>query len=123
MSFGLSSCGYDVRVAQDVTIAPGTFELASTFEEFNMPDQLVGIVHDKSTWARKGLAVQNTVIEPGWRGYLTLELTNHSKETLYISEGDPIAQILFHILDKETEQPYTGKYQDQEKGPQEARFE
>jgi dCTP deaminase len=38
----------------------------------------MGIVHDKSTWARRGLVVQNTVIEPGWHGYqTTIELTNH----------------------------------------------
>ena len=34
----------------------------------------MGIVHDKSTWARRGLVVQNTVIEPGWHGYLTIEV-------------------------------------------------
>ena len=133
MSFGLSSCGYDIRL-QDCNgywdedreayfLEPGEFVLGSTVEEFQMPPFVVGIVHDKSTWARKGLAVQNTVIEPGWRGYLTVELTNHSDQTLEIRKGDPIAQVLFHYLDHETEQPYSGKYQDQEKGPQEARFE
>jgi dCTP deaminase len=129
MSFGLSACGYDVRIDLDDKWAgewwmpPGEFLLASTLEEFNMPPNLVGIVHDKSTWARKGLAVQNTVIEPGWRGYLTLELTNHGNEELCLQHGDPIAQILFHLLDEETEQPYQGKYQDQERGAQAARFE
>ena len=133
MSFGLSACGYDIRLDQSTGyfndhqrayfLAPGEFVLASSLEEFNMPKDVVGIVHDKSTWARKGIAVQNTVIEPGWRGYLTLELTNHSDQTVKIHPGDPIAQILFHRLDQETELPYTGKYQDQEKGPQEARYE
>lgn len=129
MSYGLSACGYDVRIDLEKAIGgedwlkPGEFILASTLEEFVMPNNLVGIVHDKSTWARKGLAVQNTVIEPGWKGYLTLELTNHSQEELYIEHGDPIAQVIFHLLDEETNQPYSGKYQNQEKGPQPARFD
>ena len=120
-SFGLSSCGYDVRLDQTVTVLPGQFRLASTVEQFRMTDDVVGIVHDKSTWARRGIAVQNTVIEPGWSGYLTLEITNHGTERLTLPRGTPIAQILFHYLDRPTEQPYSGKYQNQERGPQIAR--
>lgn len=123
MSFGLSSAGYDVRVAENVYLHAGQFRLASTIERFKMPPNLLGIVHDKSTWARRGLAVQNTVIEPGWEGYLTLELTNHSDGFLALQAGDPVAQIVFHILDHPTESPYDGKYQHQESGPQPARFE
>lgn len=130
MSYGLSHAGYDVRIDIDnevtgdkfLYIGPGAFYLASTLEKFKMPKNLIGIVHDKSTWARRGLAVQNTVIEPGWEGYLTLELTNHGTSGLYIQEGDPIAQIIFHYIDEEVE-GYKGKYQNQDRGPQEARFE
>jgi len=127
LTFGLSPAGYDVRLdfsadaPDSCWIHSGQFMLGSTIECFTMPDNLLGIVHDKSTWARRGLCVQNTVIEPGWRGYLTLELTNHGKERLYLCRGMPIAQIVFHFLDKATEVPYAGKYQDQERGPQEAR--
>lgn len=120
-TFGLSACGYDVRLDQMVRLEPGEFSLASTVEQFRMTDEVVGIVHDKSTWARRGLAVQNTVIEPGWSGYLTLELTNHGREILSLPRGTPIAQILFHYLDRPTESPYEGKYQNQERGPQSAR--
>lgn len=123
MSYGLSSAGYDIRIAANKVIRKGSFALASTLERFKMPNNLVGIVHDKSTWARLGLAVQNTVIEPGWEGYLTLELTNHGRVSLSIYEGMPIAQVVFHFLDQPTENPYTGKYQHQEAGPQEARFD
>lgn len=123
MSFGLSSNGYDVRIAEDHTLFPGAFQLGSTLEHFDMPNDLVGIVHDKSTWARRGLAVQNTVIEAGWRGYLTIELSHHGQEVITVMAGDPIAQILFHGLVAATEQPYAGKYQDQEAGPQKARKE
>jgi dCTP deaminase len=123
MSYGLSSAGYDIRIAEDTHLAPGEFSLASSIERFWMPFSLLGIVHDKSTWARKGIAVQNTVIEPGWRGYLTLELTNHSDKYVFIKSGSPIAQVVFHLLDHPTEQPYQGKYQDQQAGPQHARSE
>jgi dCTP deaminase len=63
----------------------------------------------------------NTVIEPGWRGFLTLELSNNLNEDLEILTGDPIAQILFELLDRPTDQPYTGKYQDQPAGAVQAK--
>lgn len=122
-SFGLSVAGYDVRIAEDIVLGPGQFALASTMERFQMPTQIIGFVHDKSTWARVGLAVQNTVIEPGWCGHLTLELTNHARDPIFIAAGDPIAQIVFHWLDEPAEKPYDGKYQNQEAGPQAARYE
>lgn len=119
-TYGLSSCGYDIRCAERIVLNPGHFSLASSVEQFNMPNYIVAFVNDKSSWARRGLAVQNTVIEPGWRGFLTIELSNHGHEILEIKEGDPIAQIIFHRLDDITEKPYEGKYQDQPAGPQEA---
>lgn len=119
-TFGLSACGYDVRLDQAINLGRGAFTLASTLEKFTMPNWIVGIVHDKSTWARRGVAVQNTVIEPGWSGFLTLELTNHGDSDLILPEGTPIAQILFHMLDEPTDIPYDGKYQNQKRGPQEA---
>jgi len=123
MSFGLSAAGYDIRIAQSRVVEPGGFVLASTVEHFDMPYDLLAEVKDKSTWARRGLAVQNTVIEPGWRGYLTLEISNHGEMSVRIEGGSPIAQILFHQLAQPTEQAYRGKYQDQEARPVEARFE
>ena len=123
MSYGLSHAGYDVRVAEGVWLKPGEFSLVSTMEEFFMPNDLVAFVHDKSTWARRGLSLFNTVIEPGWQGFLTLELVNNSNEMLDVRPGDPIAQIIFMRLEEPTEKPYTGKYQNQECGPQEARDE
>lgn len=123
MSYGLSHAGYDVRIAEDVHLMPGMFSLASTMEEFFMQDYLVGFVHDKSTWARRGLSLFNTVIEPGWCGYLTLEMINHSSDKLFIAAGDPIAQIIFMRMEERAETPYNGKYQDQKRGPQVARHE
>ena len=116
MSYGLSHCGYDVRIRESVDMMPGGFVLASILEHISMPLDVVGIVHDKSTLARMGLALQNTVIEPGWRGYLTIEISNHGHEFIRIIQGQPIAQIVFHRVDAKCE-PYTGKYQDQPPQP------
>ncbi|WP_113152759.1 dCTP deaminase [Nitratireductor sp. OM-1] len=123
LTYGVGPAGYDVRIDQEVRLMPGGFSLASTVEHFNMPQNVLGIVHDKSTWARVGLAAQNTVIEPGWRGYLTLELTNHGDEAILIEEGMAIAQIIIHQLDDHASVAYDGKYQDQQRGPQPAIFE
>jgi len=132
-SFGLSHCGYDVRLnidrksyyedAQGIyyKMQPQEFILAATLEHFEMPNDLVGIVHDKSSMARRGITVQNTVIEPGWKGFLTLEITNHARDIVILREGQGIAQVLFQLLDAPTENPYDGKYQNQEAGPQPAR--
>jgi dCTP deaminase len=123
MTYGLSAAGYDVRIDQTLSIKPGETALASTMERFHMPNDLLAHVADKSTWARQFLTVQNTIIEPGWAGHLTLELCNHSPLIIAIHRGMPIAQIIFMKLDKPTEQPYVGKYQDQERGAQPARFD
>lgn len=125
-TYGLGPAGYDIRIAEDVVISGGEFALASSIEEFFMPDYLMGIVHDKSTWARLGLCVQNTVIEPGWKGFLTIELTNHRQgpfTAIQIRRGTPICQIVFHHLDRPTDSPYEGKYQNQRQGIQEAILE
>ncbi len=122
VSHGLSEAGYDIRIRQDVRMSPDKrFVLASTVDEFQMPQHLVGVVHDKSTWARRGLSVQNTCIEPGWNGFLTLELIYHGDEILHIPAGAGIAQVLFHELHSLA--AYNGKYQGQEDRPVEARHD
>lgn len=124
MSFGLSCHGYDVRVAEEIHLTRSSdFVLASTIECFDMPRDLCAFVKDKSSWARRGVFVQNTVIEAGWRGFLTLEITFQGSGYIRILPGSPIAQIIFQRLDEPTEQIYSGKYQDQQAGPQAARFE
>jgi dCTP deaminase len=120
MTYGLGPAGYDVRIAQTIRLAPGSFALASTIEKFTMRPDVIGFVHDKSTLARKGLTVQNTVIEPGWHGFLTLELTNHGYEPVTLESGTPVAQVIFHLLAEPTDAPYAGRYQNQLAGPQPA---
>ena len=122
VSYGLSEAGYDLRIKQSVTLHPlKRFALASTVERFQMPDDAVAIVHDKSTWARRGLSVFNTVVEPGWDGWLTLELAYHGWGVLRIPAGAGIAQLLFHQIAVPTR--YSGKYQNQPDEPVAAIFE
>lgn len=85
-----------------------------------MPQDLVGVVHDKSTWARKFLSVQNTVVEPGWKGFLTLEFNFYGSEEVIIKRGQGIAQVLFSRLEEDGDYG-DGKYQNQENRPVEAR--
>lgn len=133
VSYGLSEGGYDIRIKQEIRFekgengqrfvhaddqyryTEGRFALASSMEEFTMPPTLLGIVHDKSTWARKGLSVFNTVIEPGWNGFLTLELVYQGQGELIIPAGAGIAQIIFHSV--RVPANYVGKYQNQEDKP------
>ena len=118
-SHGLSEAGYDVRVKQDIVFTEfgveidgiwkgGTFALASTVEEFQMPENMCAVVHDKSSWARRGLSVFNTVVENGWAGFLTLELVYHGRDRLHIPAGSGIAQLLFHRTSMNAK--YDGKY-------------
>lgn len=140
VSWGLSEAGYDIRLKQEIRFVPdydgnvnclvkdedewkehkkSCFVLASTIEKFQMPPALVGRVCDKSTWARRGLSVFNTVIEPGWHGYLTLEIVYHKRDPLIIPAGSGIAQVLFEPVSEPYS--YDGKYQGQPDMPIPAR--
>lgn len=134
VSGGCGNASYDISLKQDILLKAGYTTLAVSKEYFEMPNDVAGKVCDKSTWARKGIQVQNTFIDPGWYGYLTLEISYsplfHS-EGLYgkseptiikLEAGTPIAQVVFENTDVNTE-GYEGKYQDQEGEPVAARFE
>ncbi len=112
-SYGLTECGYDIRLAKGVWLFLGRrFVLRHAIEEFNMPNYLMGRVLNKSTWARRGVdASMTTNIEPGWRGFLTLELHYRKAMPLYIPAGVGIAQVIFEQIAVPTW--YEGKYQDQ----------
>lgn len=122
-TFGLSAAGYDVTIKRDIWLWPFWGRLAVTEQKFNIPTDLVMRVHDKSSWARCFVLVQNTVGEPGWRGYLTLELTRFLPWPIRIKAGSPIAQVMFEMLDEPTDLPYDGKYQDQGDEPTPAIYE
>lgn len=119
MSYGQSYAGYDIQIKDQLILFPREFALGITIQEFDMPKDVLGVVHDKSSWARQGLSVFNTIIEPGWKGFLTLELVNHGNSLLRIHPGHPIAQVIFHYV-YEPGEGYDGKYQDAKQIPQEA---
>jgi len=123
ISWGLSSYGYDARLAgefmwpvrgtldpkstsakwekQTVTndlgyvIPPHGFVLARTVERFKMPDDVMAICVGKSTYARNGLIVNVTPLEPGWEGFVTLELSNTTDLPSVVYVGEGICQFVF----------------------------
>ena len=123
MSYGLSAAGYDIRIKQTVVVPAGQYVLASTIEYLEIPTDLLVKLADKSSWARRGVCVQNTIFEPGWRGYPTLEISNHGPAAVQVHAGSPIGQLIFHKLDHPTRIPYQGKYQDQPDKPVGAKYE
>jgi dCTP deaminase len=146
ISYGVTSYGYDLRlartaklfdplavtgaidpkafrpdllreVAADVfTLPPHSYMLGSTVERFCMPDDLVGVVVGKSTYARCGLIVNCTPVEPGWEGYLTLELANTTPLPILLYAGEGVAQVQFHRGEPPL-RGYRGVYQGQGEGP------
>lgn len=117
MSYGLSYAGYDVRLAQDIELEPMGFELGSTIEHFNMPNDCFGFVTDKSSLIRQGVCVGRGTIEPNWRGHLTLEISNLTHTPRSLKAGQPIAQIVVQTILNPYSEGYDGKYQDQENEP------
>lgn len=141
-SGGVSIAGYDIHLA-DVDkgfsnkekhfgrtlwydLKPHQFILGVSLEEFDVPNDVMGFVHNKSSDARKGLLQVTGVLEPGWKGYLTLEMFNmHPQDTYRMYEGQPIAQVVFHQIDEDLldSEAYIGKYQQQPQSPTHALME
>ncbi len=145
ISYGLSSYGYDIRVApefkvftnvhnvvvdpkefddrsfvdihEDVCIIPpNSFALARTLEYFRIPRDVLVVCLGKSTYARCGIIVNVTPLEPTWEGYLTLEISNTTPLPAKIYAGEGIAQLLFLEGDEEPQVAYAdrlGKYMKQ----------
>ena len=145
ISYGVSSYGYDVRVADEYKvftdvysvvvdpkqfdpksfvdvkgeyciIPPRSFALARTLEYFRIPSDVLVVCVGKSTYARCGIIVNVTPLEPEWRGYLTLEISNTTPLPAKIYSNEGLAQLLFFQGDEAPEITYAmkkGKYQDQ----------
>lgn len=127
LSGGASEVSYDIAVAHTVTARAGVTTLAVTKEFFGMPTNIAGRILDKSTHIRNGLRVGNTFIDPGFKGYITLELTYspYFDGTFFgalrclwrfitgyrIEKGTPVAQVVFEATESTT--GYSGKYQGQ----------
>jgi dCTP deaminase len=94
-------------------IPPNSFALARTVEYFRVPRNILVICLGKSTYARCGIIVNVTPLEPTWEGYLTLEISNTTPLPAKIYGGEGIAQLLFLEGDEEPETAYAdrkGKY-------------
>jgi len=150
VSFGVSSYGYDMRVADSfkvfknvhcvevdpknlderafedvqtdtfVRIPPNSFALARSVEEFKIPENVLAIVLGKSTYARCGIVCNVTPLEPGWQGFVTIEISNTTPLPARIYANEGIAQVLFFEADEPCELSYAqknagkaGKYQGQ----------
>ena len=104
-----------VKIPEDncFVLHPGEFVLGVTEEAISMPDDLVGRVEGKSSLGRLGLIVHATAgfIDPGFRGPITLEMTNLMRLPLVLRPGKLIAQISFYLLTRPAEKPYNGRYQ------------
>ncbi len=148
ISYGVSSFGYDARLAgefmlprggvldpkrpgeanwdrvtvgdnDEITIAPHGFVLARTVERFRMPDDVMAICVGKSTYARNGLIVNVTPLEPGWEGHVTLELSNTTDLPSVVYVGEGICQFVFYRGERPsvtyaTREGGPGKYQGQQ---------
>ncbi len=145
VSFGTSSYGYDVRCADEFKvftninsavvdpkqfdassfvsinaevciIPPNSFALARTVEYFRIPRQVLTICLGKSTYARCGIIVNVTPLEPEWEGHVTIEISNTTPLPAKIYANEGIAQMLFLESDDVCEVSYKdrgGKYQGQ----------
>jgi dCTP deaminase len=89
-------------------IHPGEFVLGTTVESVEMPDDLVARIEGKSSLGRLGLIVHATAgfVDPGFKGNLTLEITNLTRVPIVLWPGKPIAQLSFMALDRAAERPY-----------------
>ncbi len=138
ISFGLSSYGYDIRVADEFKvftnvntaivdpknfdpgsfvdvkgkvciIPPNSFVLARTVEYFKIPRNVLTICLGKSTYARCGIIVNVTPFEPEWEGYATLEISNTTPLPAKIYANEGIAQIIFLEADEICQISYKDK--------------
>ena len=107
----------DFRKNGTFCLKPFQYILGVSVEYFEMPQDLFALVIGKSTYARTGIMINCTPIEPGWRGYLTLEIANLTpfQSLLHIYEG--IAQVVFFRLLNPPKQGYDGKFQYQPNEP------
>ncbi len=116
----------EVKPDEPFILHPGEFVLGSTAERVALPDDLVARLEGKSSLGRLGLLIHSTAgyVDPGWDGYLTLELSNVANLPITLYPGMKIGQISFFMLTTPADVPYGtagNKYQGQ-RGPTASRF-
>lgn len=119
LSYGLGNASYDFRMRETLDLEPGGFMIGSLVEHMALSTTVGGQVMDKSTLARMGLSLFNTWIDPGWQGYLTVEIKNQGNNRIRLPAGSPICQVVFYHTMEPCE-AYVGKYQNQPPKPVEA---
>ena len=108
----LNGAGYDLRMGMETVIPAGKHQLAATMERVELPDDLTGTLHIRSSLARAGILASLALVDPGFRGQLTISLYNAGTETFRMNKGDKFVQLVLHTLDTKTLRPYRGRYQD-----------
>jgi dCTP deaminase len=111
----LSSClnpaGYDLRCSETVVLKPKQYELVATLETVELGLNVTAYLHIRSSLAREGVVGSFAVVDPGFRGQLTLNLHNVSEKEITLREGECIVQIVFHKLGNVAQKGYNGSYQ------------
>jgi len=102
---------YDLRSTGDVLLPKGTCTLVSSLEWVELPRDLAGTLRCRSSFGRKGILLGAGFVDPGFRGQLTLCLTNLGTEDIIIRKNERVVQMIFHEV-KESDQCYSGRYQD-----------
>lgn len=97
-----------------ITLPPHSFLLATTMETVRLPNNLTAFVEGRSSIGRMGLFIQNAGwVDPGFEGRITLELYNANSLPIRLQAGRRICQLVFCKMDRDTPNPYRGKYQGQ----------
>jgi dCTP deaminase len=108
----LNGAGYDLRLAEDLMMEPHQHKLVATLERVELGEDLVGTLHIRSSLARAGILASLALVDPGFRGQLTILLFNAGNGRFAMHGGDRFLQIAIHQLSTKTLRPYHGKYQD-----------
>jgi len=102
---------YDLRAAGDMSLPKGTCTLVPTLEWIELPMDLAGTLRCRSSFGRRGVLLGGGFIDPGFRGQLTLCLTNLGSNDLNVQKNDRIVQMILHEV-RNGNQCYSGRYQD-----------
>jgi dCTP deaminase len=108
----LNGAGYDLRLAEELTMEPHQHRLVATLERVELGDNLVGTLHIRSSLARWGIIASLALVDPGFRGQLTILLYNVGSRKLELHWKERFIQIAIHQLSTKTQRSYHGKYQD-----------
>jgi dCTP deaminase len=107
----LNPAGYDLRSFRDVVLLPKQYELVATLETVEVGLDVAAFLHIRSSLSREGVIGSFAVVDPGFRGQLTLNLHNVSKKDVKLRKGERIVQIVFHKLGGIARKGYSGSYQ------------